>query len=71
MSDGLAEKCGQIRECLENPVYAEMYGKMRDEIVNLLEEMDRQHATARPMGMRKWMMTINAQPVRTPNRSQT
>ena len=45
VSDVLAEACDQIRKYLKDPVYADMYvGKMRDEIVHLLEQMDRLRA---------------------------
>ena len=45
ISDVLAEACDQIREYLEDPVFADTYaGKMRDEIERVVGEMDRLRA---------------------------
>jgi hypothetical protein len=41
VSDALADACEQIRDYLDDPMYAQMYsGKLRDEIERVLAEME-------------------------------
>jgi hypothetical protein len=40
ISDVLAEACDQIREYLNDPVFADVYASKRDEIELLLKQMD-------------------------------